>query len=103
MSDIFLPSGFEWDKGNLDKSLEKHGISPNEAEEAFNNDPLLLNRDLKHSGGEMRYIALGKTDVRKMLFISFTIRKKKVRIISARKMNKKERAIYEKAEKDTRL
>ena len=31
-------TGFEWDKGNIDKSHQKHGITPNEAEESFLDD-----------------------------------------------------------------
>lgn len=90
------PVSFVWDKGNIDKSVKKHGITNKESEEVFENKPLLLYEDLKHSGAEKRFQALGKTNKKKLLFLSFTIRGDKVRIISARTMNRKERGKYEK-------
>jgi Uncharacterized protein conserved in bacteria len=89
--------GFDWDAGNLAKSHEKHGVSPREAEETFFNQPLLVALDEKHSGDEPRCFALGKTDEDRLLFVAFTVRNRKVRVISARDMNRKERKIYEEA------
>ncbi len=88
--------GFEWDDGNIYKNEKKHGIKWQEIEEVFFNEPLLIYEDFKHSKDECRCYALGKTDEEKMLFVVFTKRNKKIRVISARKMNKKEREIYEK-------
>ena len=42
------PIEFEWNKGNVDKNLKKHGVKNEEAEEVFLNDPLIY-EDLKHS------------------------------------------------------
>ena len=88
-------SGFQWDKGNIDKNFNKHGVKNEETEEVFLNNPLIY-EDLNHSKVERRYDCLGKTDKGKKLFISFTLRSNKIRIISARLMNKKERIKYEK-------
>ena len=88
---------FEWDEGNLDKSYEKHKISPKEAEEIFVSEELKVLPDYKHSQDEKRHIALGKTQEGKKLFVVFTIRGNKIRIISARRMHKKEVLKYEKA------
>ncbi|HCU24488.1 MAG TPA: hypothetical protein DF383_05675, partial [Deltaproteobacteria bacterium] len=75
--------GFQWDHGNRDKSRLKHGILPEEAEECFFND-LLVVEDTKHSGeDEKRYIGLGETNAGKELFLSFTFRGILVRIISS--------------------
>ncbi len=93
--------GFEWDEGNLYKNEKKHDIKWQEIEEIFFNVPLLINKDLKYSKDECRCYILGKTDENKKLFIVFTKRDKKIRVISARVMNKKERAVYEKHEKNT--
>ncbi len=87
--------GFDWDKGNLIKNLEKHNVSHWECEQIFFNDPLLLYEDYKHSTTEKRLYVLGKTDFNRRLFIAFTIRKNLIRVISARDMNKHERRIYE--------
>ncbi len=98
---LFEHTEFEWDGANLDKSWKKHGIQPLEAEEIFSNDPLLISTDTKLPGEENRYIALGQTDHNKLLFIAFTMRNKRIRIISARSMSKKERKIYEEVKKDS--
>ena len=55
---------------------------------------IVLLPDVKHSQAEDRWYVLGKTDAERLLFIVFKIRKNKIRIISARDMNKKERGIY---------
>src|SRR3989338_6805911 len=86
---------FEWDQGNLDKSYEKHGISPKEAEEVFLDEKLLVVPDVKHAEKEARFIAIGKTVGGKTLFVVFTMRGQKIRIISARKAHRKERNLYE--------
>lgn len=88
------PIVFEWDKGNIDKNLVKHSVINKEAEEIFNNQPL-ISEDIKHSKKELRFQALGKTDKERLLFLSFTIRKDRIRVISARDMNKKEVSKYE--------
>jgi len=90
------PIFFEWDKGNSDKNLIKHGVTNQEAEEVFDNKPFLLSEDFKHSIKEKRFQALGRTNQGRFLFLSITIREDRVRIISVRDMNRKERKIYEK-------
>ena len=88
-------TGFEWDEGNRDKNWIKHKVSNSECEEIFFNQPLIINFDKNHSKIEIRFYALGHTDLNRKLFIVFTIRNKKIRVISARDMSKKERKIYE--------
>jgi uncharacterized DUF497 family protein len=63
----------------------------------FFNLPLLLQSDDAHSQKEPRYYVLGHTIAGRRLFIAFTIREDKIRVISARDMSKKERKIYEQA------
>ena len=92
-------TGFNWDDGNARKN-EKHGVSMAEAEQVFFNAPLLLLEDSAHSQQEPRVHALGKTDEGRMLHIAFTLRQTGllIRVISARDMHRKERAIYEQAD-----
>ena len=97
MIDVSKCTEFEWDKGNIAKSFKKHKISPNEAEEIFLDENLKILKDINHSQKEKRLIALGKTFTNKKLFIVFTVRGEKVRIISARPMDRKERSYYEKS------
>lgn len=90
-------SGFEWDSANSRKSADKHDVSQAEAEQLFFNAPLLLLPDRKHSQKEARYHALGQTDSSRALHVTFTLREEGtlIRVISARDMHRKERAVYE--------
>lgn len=91
---ISEPINFEWDEGNRDKNL-KHKVLANETEEIFFNKPLVLLPDKKHSTEkELRYHALGRTNKNRQLLIVFTIKNDKIRIISARDMDNKERSRY---------
>jgi uncharacterized DUF497 family protein len=97
---VKLPSVlvFAWDKGNEQKNWIKHKVTAEEAEEPFFSDDYIVLEDKPHSGsGEQRFILLGKTNQARMLFIVFTMRAEKIRIISARDANKKEVVFYEKA------
>ena len=98
MIDLEGLSGFDWDEGNARKN-EKHGVSTAEAEQVFFNQPLLLLEDRSHSQSEPRFHALGITDGDRTLHITFTLRLSGtlIRVISARDMHRKERAIYENA------
>ncbi|OGE19143.1 hypothetical protein A3A14_01490 [Candidatus Daviesbacteria bacterium RIFCSPLOWO2_01_FULL_43_38] len=96
MIDLSKIIGFQWDKGNVDKSYKKHGITTNEAEEIFVDENVFLVEDLKHPQSEQRLVAIGKSSQGKVLFVVFTVRKDKIRIISVRMANAKERRLYEK-------
>ncbi|HDK45209.1 MAG TPA: BrnT family toxin [Actinobacteria bacterium] len=91
-------TGFDWDEGNSRKN-QKHGVSMAESEQVFFNRPLLVLEDSKHGHQEPRFHALGQTDDERQLHITFTVRhhSEKIRVISARDMHRKERAVYEKA------
>ena len=96
MKKLPSPIAFEWDKGNIEKNYVKHGITNKEAEEVFFNKPLKIFQDAKHSQKEKRFLTYGVTNQKRGLTIVFTIRKQKIRAVSARDQNKKERRIYEK-------
>ncbi len=93
-------TGFEWDSHNADKIWLKHHVSPSECEQVFFNLPLVVTDDVKHSEQENRFFALGQTDAERFLFIVFTIRKNKIRVISARDMSRKERRAYQSYEEE---
>ena len=96
------PLTFEWDKGNIIKNYEKHNVTNQEAEELFSNEPFIISEDIGHSTKqEKRFQGLGKTKLGRMLFISFTIRTKKVRVISVRDMSKREEVTYESIKKNS--
>ena len=90
------PFEFDWDAGNISKN-KKHGVEYWECEEVFFDQKKVQSKDMIHSGDEERFIVLGKTKKERLLCLVFTIRSGKVRIISARDINKKEVYLYEKA------
>jgi len=86
--------GFDWDKGNLEKNWILHQVNKSECEQVFFNKPIVIGEDIKHSNREKRWFLLGQTDLKRLLFVVFTLRGKLIRVISARDLNKKERKIY---------
>jgi uncharacterized DUF497 family protein len=94
--DLARVVGFDWDEGNARKSGDKHGVTQAEAEQVFLNEALLLVDDVAHSAAEPRVHALGKTDAGRQLHVTFTLRQAgtRIRVISARDMNRKEGARY---------
>ena len=87
--------GFDWDEENIDKNWLKHKVSPTECEQILFNHPLVIQDDIIHSKSEQRFYALGKTDLKRTLFIAFTVRNDLIRVISARDMSQKEREVYD--------
>ena len=85
---------FEWDEGNIGKN-KKHKVEDKEAEEVFLDEGKVILKDKLHSQKDERFIVLGKTKKDRLLYVAFTKRNKKVRIISARYINKKEVQLYE--------
>ena len=88
-----IPVKFDWDKHNQYKNLIKHKVNYKESEQVLFNEPKIT-IDIKHSTKEKRFTAFGITDEKRPLYITFTIRNKKIRIISARPMSKNERKYY---------
>ncbi len=87
---------FIWDKGNIDKNWEKHKVANRKCEEIFYDRKKKISKDALHSEKENRFILLGKTKRNRLLYLVFTIRSKKIRVISVRDINKKEVPLYEK-------
>jgi len=94
-------TGFDWDKGNAEKNWLKHGITQFECEQIFFNRPLIIAPDEAHSQKELRFYALGQTNVERPLFLVFTVRKNLIRVISARDMSRSEKEVYKSREKDS--
>ena len=90
--------GFDWDESNTVTNWERHKVTPEEAEDVFFHDPLAVRSDVGHSSREKRYRALGKTSRGRLLFVAYTIRRKLIRVISVRDMNRKEAEEYRRHE-----
>lgn len=87
--------GFEWDKANIEH-IAQHNVMPTEAEDLFFDTNNVLDEDTKHSIAENRFIIIGKTKEGRLLYQVFTKRGNKIRVISARDINRKEVQLYEK-------
>lgn len=94
-------TGFEWDAGNVGKN-RKHDVTDAEVEQVFFCPDLLIAPDARHSDVESRFHALGETLSGRKLHVTFTLRAEGtlIRVISARTMNRKESAVYEKQAED---
>ncbi len=90
---------FEWDIVNDIKNYTKHGVSCLEAESVFQDKYRLDFRDPLHSDDETRFITVGCSNRPRVLFLAWTLRKSKVRVISARPASRKERIVYEQKNK----
>jgi uncharacterized DUF497 family protein len=86
--------GFDWGGGNAGKIWERHRVTPLEVEQVFFNTPLLSGTDPAHSRRESRFYALGHTDEGRKLFVVSTMRGRRLRMVSARDMSRKERRNY---------
>ena len=83
---------FEWDEEKNLLNQRKHGISFETAAYVFADENYIEMYDFEHSISEDRYIAIGR--VGDVLFVVFTERKEKIRLISARLATEAERRLY---------
>lgn len=93
-----LGDGFEWDEAVAEKASRnaaKHGVTFDEAARMFGYDPTRREAfDSDHSDDEDRYKAVGWAPTGKLLVVSFTMRGKLIRIISARELERWEEDEY---------
>ena len=72
---------FDWDEANT-VHIARHNVTPQEVEQAFANNPLVVLATQKR-GGEERVLCAGLTDAGRPLQFVYTIRREKVRVITA--------------------
>ncbi len=84
---------FEWDENKARANLGKHNVSFELASEIFFKEAVLSFEDERFDYGEMRKIALGQVEG-VVLYVVFTVREQRIRIISARKATRKEEQRY---------
>lgn len=87
--------GFEWDEPKAAKNLVNHGVSFEEAESVFKDSFGLEEVDEKHSQTEIRWMMIGLSSLQRVLVTIYTERGSKIRLISSRRANAKERKAYE--------
>ena len=86
---------FEWDDQKARSNVEKHGITFEEAAEAFF-DPFCQGGDAS-AAGEGRDFLLGYSLTQRLLLVIHTERSQATRIVSARLATRAERKLYEQA------
>lgn len=93
MSDI----KFEWDPNKATINSRKHGITFSEAQSVFYDEFARVILDPDSSIGENRFIIMGLSERHNMLVVCHCYRgeDESIRIISARKAEKRERKQYE--------
>ncbi len=85
---------FEWDKAKNSACFERRGFDFAYAVRAFLDPHRIVAQDRRRDYGEDRYRLLGTVDGRAYVVV-YTVRGSAVRIISARKANRKEVADHE--------
>ena len=86
---------FEWDRNKAIVNLSKHSVSFDEAKTVFQDPFYIVFDDPDHSFEEDRCVTIGQSTQNRLLFISYTERENRVRLISARKATPSERELYE--------
>ena len=89
---------FEWDPAKAATNRRKHGVSFAEGETVFSDEHALLLEDPDHSATEGRFILLGLSAALRVLVVVHSYREQDavIRLISARKATRSERAQYAK-------
>ena len=88
---------FEWDAQKAAENLRKHGIAFSEAIGIFHDPQRIEREDTRLPYGETRIEVIGLVGVR-VLVVIYTPRADRIRIISARKANQRERRAYDTSE-----
>lgn len=84
---------FDWDDANESHIWQRHGVDPREAEESLTDLDLVVQR-APGEYGEPRWRAIGSTETGRILFVVFTRRGRRMRVVTAREASEAERRLY---------
>ncbi len=85
---------FEWDTAKAEANFRRHGVSFELAKAVFR-DPFAIERlDDREEHGEDRFVIVGAAEGRALLFVAYTEREERIRIISARRATQNEQDDY---------
>src|SRR5271169_5184870 len=85
---------FEWHDAKAEANFEVHGVSFDLAETVFK-DPFAVERlDDREDYGEERFVIIGMAEGHVVLFVAYTEREERIRIISARRATQNEQDDY---------
>ena len=84
----------EWHDAKAEANLRTHGVSFDLAKTVFN-DPFALEwLDEREEYGEERFVIIGMAEGKVLLFVAYTEREERIRIISARRVTQYEQDEY---------
>jgi uncharacterized DUF497 family protein len=85
---------FEWDEAKAKSNFRVHGVSFELAKTVFD-DAFAVDRiDNRETYGEERFVIVGMAEGQVLLFVAYTERGERTRIISARRVTKHEQDFY---------
>jgi uncharacterized DUF497 family protein len=85
---------FEWHKAKAENNLRRHGVSFDLAKTVFK-DPFAIEfLDDREEHGEERFVIIGMSEAKVLLFVAYTEREERIRIISARRATQNEQDDY---------
>jgi uncharacterized DUF497 family protein len=87
--------GFEWSSRKARSNLRKHGVPFEEARTVFLDPLAMVHDDLEHSIAEHRELIVGTSDRHRLLLVSFVESGEFIRILSARRVTRRERIEHE--------
>jgi hypothetical protein len=86
---------FEWDPAKATANRKKHRVSFHEAATVLEDQLSTTFPDEMHSEEEARFVTIGSSTRARILVVAHTERNDTVRIMSARRATRRERAFYE--------
>lgn len=84
---------FEWDDAKAAANFARHGVAFEEASDVFDDSHALYSEDKSHTTTEQRFLVIGCVE-RGVLLVVYTLRSCRIRLISARFANRRERRFY---------
>jgi uncharacterized protein len=90
---------YDWDAGNRDH-IARHGITPEEVEEALANAPILIQIEIDEVSGEDRFLELGITNAGRVLYVVWTPRDELTRPVTAWPAKRKVREEFYRTRKE---
>lgn len=84
---------FEWDEAKSEQCRKGRGFSFVDVLPAFSDPARMIEPDRRYEYGEERFCLYGSIEKR-LFVVIYTVRRETIRIISARKANKRERKRY---------
>jgi uncharacterized DUF497 family protein len=85
---------FEWQEAKAEANFEAHGVSFDLATTVFKDPFAVERRDEREDYGEQRFVIIGMAEGHVLLFVAYTEREDRIRIISARRATQREQDDY---------